>query len=248
MRAVPPSLSSDNKTQLQSFDPTGVAVVFGAQGGIGGALLSALSEANHFKAVVGFSRRGNPPVDMTNEGALERALATASVLGDIRLAINATGFLHDAEQKPEKSWRELDAQKLTKAFAINSIGPALLMKHLLPLLPRTGKAVFANLSARVGSIGDNRLGGWYAYRASKAALNQLVRTAAIELERRAPQAFCVALHPGTVATSLSAPFAKPEAKPHTPLEAARHLLNVLERLEPGDSGGFFDWRGETVPW
>lgn len=243
------ALSFSNGTvQLKSFDEAGVALVFGATGGIGAALVAALTEVQHFKAVFGFSRREDPPVDMTNEASLQHALTTASAAGELRLVINATGFLHDAEHKPEKSWRELDAKTLTKAFAVNSIGPALLMKHALPLLPRSGKAVFANLSARVGSIGDNRLGGWYAYRASKAALNQLVRTAAIELERRAPQAFCVALHPGTVATPLSAPFAKPETKPHTPPEAARHLLSVLERLEQGDSGGFFDWRGETLPW
>lgn len=222
--------------------------MFGATGGLGAALTTALSETRHFKTVFGFSRRGDPPVDMTDEASLQHALAMASAAGDLRLIINATGFLHDAEHKPEKSWRELDAQALTKAFAINSIGPALLMKHALPLLPRTGKAVFASLSARVGSIGDNRLGGWYAYRASKAALNQLVHTAAIELARRAPHGFCVALHPGTVATSLSAPFATPETKPHTPPEAARHLLSVVERLEEGDSGGFFDWRGESIPW
>ena len=121
--------------------------------------------------------------------------------------IDATGFLHDNRQGPEKSWRQLDAVNLPRSFALNAIGPALIMKHVLPRLPRSGKAVFATLSARVGSIGDNRLGGWYSYRASKAALNQLVRTAAVELARRSPDALCIALHPGTVATALSTPFA-----------------------------------------
>jgi NAD(P)-dependent dehydrogenase (short-subunit alcohol dehydrogenase family) len=123
-----------------------------------------------------------------------------------------------------------------------------MMKHMLPRLPRAGKSVFATLSAKVGSIGDNRLGGWYAYRASKAALNQLVRTASIELARRAPEAICVALHPGTVATSLSSPFAATGLEVHTPDVAARHLLGVIDQLAPHANGGFFDWRGQTLPW
>jgi NAD(P)-dependent dehydrogenase (short-subunit alcohol dehydrogenase family) len=122
------------------------------------------------------------------------------------------------------------------------------MKHLLPLLPRSGKAVFATLSARVGSIGDNTIGGWYSYRAAKAALNQLVRTAAIELRRTRPEAICVALHPGTVATPLSAPFAKAGLNVRPPEEAARDLLAVIESLSPAQSGGFFDYRGAELPW
>ena len=122
------------------------------------------------------------------------------------------------------------------------------MKHFLPRLPRSGKAVFATLSARVGSIEDNQLGGWYGYRASKAALNQLVRTAAIELRRRAPEAVCVALHPGTVSTPLSAPFAKQGLALHTPTQAANNLLTVVEQLALTDNGGFFDWRGQPVSW
>ena len=135
-----------------------------------------------------------------------------------------------------------------RSFALNAIGPAMIMKHVLPLLPRSGKAVFATLSARVGSIGDNRLGGWYSYRASKAALNQLVRTAAVELARRSPEALCIALHPGTVATSLSAPFSAAGLEVHTPAAAARHLLAVVDKLTPEANGGFFDWRGQPVPW
>ncbi len=211
-------------------------------------MLSALGNAAHFRAAIGFGRRSPVPIDLTDEASLERAVASASAAGDIRLAIDATGFLHDAHGGPEKSWRELDARRLAHAFAINAIGPALLMKHLLPRMPRSGKAAFATLSARVGSIGDNRLGGWYAYRASKAALNQIVRTASIELARRAPEALCVALHPGTVETALSAPFARPGPDLHAPAQAAAHLLTVLDRLDAGDSGGFFDWGGRPVPW
>jgi NAD(P)-dependent dehydrogenase (short-subunit alcohol dehydrogenase family) len=162
--------------------------------------------------------------------------------------IDATGFLHDERQEPEKSWRQLDATNLARAFALNAIGPALIMKHVLPRLPRSRKAVFATLSARVGSIEDNRLGGWYSYRASKAALNQLVRTAAVELTRRSPDALCTALHPGTVATALSAPFATTGLEVHSPDVAARHLLAVIDQLTADANGGFFDWRGQPVPW
>ena len=248
MSGAAPSADHNAGISLESFDPDGVAVVFGSSGGIGAALVSALTDAGHFKTVLAFSRQSVPSIDLMDEASLERAVETASNAGSIRLAIDATGFLHDADQRPEKTWRDLDAGNLAHAFAINSIGPALLMKHLLPRLPRSGKAVFATLSARVGSIGDNRLGGWYAYRASKAALNQMVRTAAIELARRAPLAVCIALHPGTVATGLSAPFAKSGLEVRQPAESARHLLAVVDRLNSGDSGGFYDWRGARVPW
>ena len=233
---------------LSSFPRPSVAVVFGAGGGIGSALVEALRSADRFEQVIGFSRGSSPSIDLLDEASLERAASSVSTKYAVRLAIDATGFLHDEQQGPEKSWRDLDANKLARAFALNAIGPALIMKHMLPLLPRTGKAVFATLSARVGSIGDNRLGGWYAYRASKAALNQLVRTAAVELARRAPEALCVALHPGTVATPLSAPFAATGRVAHTPIEAVSHLLAVVDGLMADASGGFFDWRGQPVPW
>lgn len=248
MRGANPSSGQDTGFSLQSFDPDGVAVVFGSSGGIGSALLSRLTGAAHFNAVIGFSRQSPIPIDLTDEASLARAAEAAAALGNIRLVIDATGYLHDNDQGPEKTWRDLDAHKLANAFAINTIGPALIMKHVLPKLPRAGKCVFSTLSARVGSIDDNRLGGWYAYRASKAALNQMVRTASIELARRAPDAFCVALHPGTVDTPLSTPFAKSGLNLNTPDQAAAHLLNVLDDLDKGDSGGFFDWRGAPVPW
>jgi NAD(P)-dependent dehydrogenase (short-subunit alcohol dehydrogenase family) len=233
---------------LGSFPKSGVAVVFGAGGGIGGALVDGIRAAARFAHVVGFGRATSPSIDLLDEASLERAVAFAGDLGELRLVIDATGFLHDDRQGPEKSWRELDAVKLARSFALNAIGPALIMKHALPRLPRAGKAVFATLSARVGSIGDNRLGGWYSYRASKAALNQLTRTAAVELARRAPEALCIALHPGTVATPLSAPFAATGLEVHSPAAAARHLLAVVDRLPAESSGGFFDWRGQPVPW
>jgi NAD(P)-dependent dehydrogenase (short-subunit alcohol dehydrogenase family) len=211
-------------------------------------MVEALRGVERFEHVIPLGRATSPRIDLLDEASLERAAAFAAGKGEPRLVIDATGFLHDERQGPEKSLRQLDGANLARAFALNAIGPALIMKHVLPRLPRSGKAVFATLSARVGSIGDNHLGSWYAYRASKAALNQLVRTAAVELARRSPEALCIALHPGTVATALSAPFAAVGPGIHTPPAAARHLLAVIDRLTPRDNGGFFDWRGQPVPW
>jgi NAD(P)-dependent dehydrogenase (short-subunit alcohol dehydrogenase family) len=224
-----------------------VAVVIGAGGGIGAALVGALRAGGGYRDVAAFSRSGTPPLDITDEASIRDAAASLAPAAPL-LVIDATGFLHDGTHRPEKSWRELDPAQMARAFALNAIGPALLMKHFLPLLPAQGRAVFATLSARVGSIGDNRLGGWYSYRASKAALNQLVHTAAIELARSRPQAICVALHPGTVATQLSAPFAKAGLEVRDSTTAAQELLTVLARLTPADSGGFFDHKGLALPW
>ena len=146
----------------------------------------------------------------------------------------------------EGSMKQLNADHLARLFAVNAIGPALLMKYFLPLMPRRGRSIFATLSARVGSISDNRLGGWHGYRAAKAALNQLVRTAAIEQARRNPDSICIALHPGTVDTRLSAPFAKSGLELRSPHRAARALLTVMDGLGPPDSGGFRDQDGIAI--
>jgi NAD(P)-dependent dehydrogenase (short-subunit alcohol dehydrogenase family) len=153
------------------------------------------------------------------------------------LIIVATGLLHDgASLQPEKTWRSLNAAALMRSFVVNAIGPALVAKHTLPLFPREDRAIFAALSARVGSISDNRSGGWYGYRASKAALNQLIRTMSIELASKRKQAICVGLHPGTVADSQLS----------TPDLAACRLLSVINQLKPGDTGRLIAWDGTTV--
>lgn len=232
----------------QEWRAGGVAVVLGAGGGIGGAVLRRLKAEGDFADVVAFSRASQPAIDLLSEDSLAQAAAFASTKGEIRLVFDATGFLHGEGRRPEKSWRELDPAAMAQAFALNAIGPALIMKHMLPLLPREGKAVFATLSAKVGSIGDNQLGGWYSYRASKAALNQLVRTAAIECRRARPEAICVALHPGTVETGLSAPFARTGLAVQSPDACAARLVALLGRLGPEDNGTFLDYAGEPIPW
>jgi len=237
------------RSALDSFPAGGLAAVVGATGGVGGSFVDLLRKTERFAEVAALSRRGDPELEITSEASVEAAARAVAARGlPLRLVVIATGFLHGDGFSPEKSWRELDPAHMARAFATNAIGPALLIKHFLPMMPRAGKSVFAALSARVGSIGDNRLGGWYSYRASKAALNQLVCTASIELRRRQPEAICVALHPGTVDTRLSAPFPKPGLDVQSPELAAKHLLDVIDRLDPSASGGFFDHRGERVPW
>ena len=238
---------------LVSLPQGGLALVIGSAGGIGSALLAQLESEATFARVCGLSRTSQPALDLLDEASIAHAaehvggLMVTSGL-PLRLVVDATGTLSGNGYAPEKSWRQLDPAQMAHAFAINAIGPALLMKHFLPLLPRQGKAVFATLSAKVGSIGDNRLGGWYSYRASKAALNQLVHTAAIELRRSQPEAICVALHPGTVATGLSAPFAKTGLDVQVPAVAATRLLAVLDGLSAADSGGFFNHDGIALQW
>ncbi len=234
---------------LATLPDGGLAVVIGATGGLGAALFQQLQLDPMLAHCLGLSRSSQPALDLGDETSIAACAQHIASLGlPLRLVIDATGTLHGADHQPEKSWQQLDPVQMAHAFAINAIGPALLMKHLLPLLPRQGKAVFATLSAKVGSIGDNQLGGWYSYRASKAALNQLVHTAAIELRRRHPEAICVALHPGTVHTALSAPFAKTGLTVVHPAEAAQRLLSVLAGLNASDSGGFFNHDGTPLPW
>jgi NAD(P)-dependent dehydrogenase (short-subunit alcohol dehydrogenase family) len=243
---------------MQSLVDGARAVVVGASGGIGAAVVAALERDDRIGPIDAWSRRPMQlggtvraaTVDVTDEGAIE---AAAARLGDgpLDLVLVTTGILHDdAGLRPEKSWRHLDAASLARSYAINAIGPALVAKHLLPKLRRDHKAVFAALSARVGSIEDNHIGGWYAYRASKAALNQLLRTLAIELARRRPEAVCVGLHPGTTDTALSAPFQAnvPEGKLFTPTFVADRLLTVVDGLDASASGGLYAWDGARIPF
>lgn len=229
------------------------ALVFGASGGIGAAVAERLQADPACRAVIGLSRRSTPAIDLTDEASLATAAAAVRAEhGTVDLMFDATGALMVAGADgqpagPEKTLRRLDPVAMANAFAVNAIGPALLLKHFAPLLPRERRSVFATLSARVGSIGDNRLGGWMSYRASKAALNQIVRVAAIEIARKHPQAIVVALHPGTVATNLSAPFAG-SRDTFSPAESAERLLAVIGDLQPQDSGGFFAYDGAAIPW
>ena len=225
-----------------------VAIIIGAGGGIGAALVSELTERGGFGGVWPLSRNSAPPFDILDEASIANAalqLAEARIAP--RLIIVATGLLHNNGQGPEKSLRELDPDWILKNFRVNAMGPALIAKHFLPLMPKTGRICFAVLSARVGSISDNRLGGWHSYRASKAALNMFIRNISIEWQRKYPQAIIVGLHPGTVETPMSAPFkGNPATDRFTPAQAAGQLLNVLEALNPEQSGQLIAYDGALI--
>ena len=217
------------------------SLVVGASGGIGGALVAALRARGD---VVGLSR-STDGFELTNEASVAEHMARLQ--GPFDLVVVATGALVLDGVGTEKSLKALTADAMAAQFALNAIGPALVIKHVLRLLPRNRVSRLAVLSARVGSIGDNALGGWYSYRAAKAALNQILRTASIEVARSHPHCVLVALHPGTVETAL-APAHRAGHPAVSPEVAARHLLQVLDRLRPADSGGFLDWQGKAVPW
>ncbi|WP_306143855.1 SDR family NAD(P)-dependent oxidoreductase [Roseibium sp. MMSF_3412] len=226
-----------------------IAVIVGPTGGIGSAVVEAVKASGSYDEVVGLGRQSNPPLDLVDEMTIKASADhLKSLEGEVRLVFDASGALALDGSRPEKSLREIDPAHLARSYAVNTIGPALLMKHFLPLFPREGRCVFATLSARVGSIGDNRLGGWYAYRAAKAGLNQIVRTAAIELSRRNPEAIAVALHPGTVRTSLTEKFTKTGLEVQEPGVAARRLLQVVEGLSSAETGCFFDHLGKPIAW
>jgi NAD(P)-dependent dehydrogenase (short-subunit alcohol dehydrogenase family) len=229
------------------------ACVFGASGGIGAAIVAQLADRASVTAVHAGSRHPAQAsgkikpfaFDLTDEDSIAQA---AAHIGPVDLVIIATGMLHDGALQPEKSYRAQTPEAYAKAFALNATGPALIGKHFLPLLPRDRRGVFAALSARVSSVSDNRLGGWHAYRASKAALNMIVRNFAVELARTHKEAIAVTLHPGTVDSPLSRPFQRNvEAdKLFTPEYSAERLLAVLDGLTPGDSGNLFAWDGQRI--
>ncbi len=250
---------SDQAPAMRSLEPGGTAVVVGASGGLGAALVTALSEMPEIGRVLALSRRAatpaldpacrvwHAPVDLLDEGSI--AAAAALVPRPLRLVVVATGLLHAPGLAPEKTFRALDPEALVQAYRVNAVGPALVAKHLLPLLATPGRSVFAVLSARVGSIGDNRSGGWHGYRASKAALNMILRNLAIEVSRRTPDTLCVGLHPGTVDTALSRPFQRgvAEGRLFTPAWSASRLLAVIDGLDASQNGCVLDWSGAAVP-
>ncbi|MET0361124.1 MAG: SDR family oxidoreductase, partial [Sphingobium sp.] len=205
-----------------------------------------------FDVVHGFarSRSGGQHLDLLDEASIAAAAALVAAGPPPTLVIVATGLLHTGDHGPEKALRDLDAEWLARVYAVNAIGSALVAKHFLPIMPAGSRTVFAALSARVGSIGDNRLGGWHGYRASKAALNMIVRNLALEERRRNSRAIVVALHPGTVDTALSRPFQAnvPAGRLFDPDRAALQLLDVIEGLKVADSGKLFDFEGEEIPF
>ena len=236
-------------TTLTSFPAGGLAIVIGASGGIGGALADEIAGADAFARTLRLSRRSDPPLDLMDEATIEAAAAHARALDlPVRLVVNATGFLHGDGIEPEKALSRLSREGLERNFALNAIGPALVLKHFVPLLARGGRSVFAALTAKVGSITDNELGGWYSYRASKAAHNQLIRTTAIETARRRPEALVVALHPGTVRSKLSEPFSKSGLTVQEPSDAASALLRTIDGLGADQTGTFHSYSGEQLPW
>jgi NAD(P)-dependent dehydrogenase (short-subunit alcohol dehydrogenase family) len=257
---------ADMSLCLHSFPESSVALVQGASRGIGLGLVEALLDCPRFERVIatcrdpasaeGLQTLAGPQLqierlDVTGPDSIDALAAKLAEQGvRLNLVINAAGLLHGVGVAPEKKIEDLELDALQQVFAVNAFGPALLLRALRPLLARDGKSVFAAISARVGSIGDNRLGGWYAYRASKSALNQLMKTASIELRRRNRNVILACLHPGTTDTALSRPFQAnvPEEKLFPVQRSSEYLLEVIEGLTAEDSGGFFAWDGSSIDW
>jgi len=247
------------KTLLHTFGPAANVAVFGASGGLGAEFVRRLAADPGVGRVLALSRTEisgqseklrSLEVDICNEESMSKAAAAAKDFAPFDLVIVATGILHADGIQPEKRLQDIAVDNMQQLFRVNTIGPALVVKHFLPLMRKGRKSVFAALSARVGSIGDNRLGGWVSYRASKAALNMILKTAAVEHRRRFPDSVVVGLHPGTVDTSLSAPFQRnvPDGKLFAPAFAVERLLGVIDTVTPADSGGFFAWDGQSIPY
>jgi NAD(P)-dependent dehydrogenase (short-subunit alcohol dehydrogenase family) len=229
----------------------GQALVVGA-GGIGQALATELERrCPHLTVQTAGPHRGNLRLDLTDDASLDAFAAQAAATHQpLRLVLCTAGLLHEGALQPEKRLRQVRRAALERSFGINAFGPLLLAQALEPLFPRDQPVHFASLSARVGSIEDNRSGGWYSYRAAKAAQNQLLRTLALEWRRRLPLACVTLLHPGTTATALSEPFrgSVPPASLFSAERAAGHLLDVLAGRSPQQSGAFLAWDGQPIPW
>jgi NAD(P)-dependent dehydrogenase (short-subunit alcohol dehydrogenase family) len=222
------------------------ALVIGASGSIGAAFVDVLNASPRCALVHGLHRHSTPPLDFANENSIADAAQSLASGPRYHLIINATGMLHTEAFMPEKRLADLNTMQMQATFQANTFGPALVMRHFVPLLA-SERAIMVLLSAKVGSIGDNRLGGWYSYRASKAALNMLVKTAAIEVARSQKNSVLVALHPGTVNSRLSKPF-RGETIGRPPHDAATDMLNVIDTLTPSDSGSFRSYNGAELPW
>jgi len=244
---------------MNSFDRPINAVVVGATGGIGGAVLELLDHCPNVQNIMALSRRpisnGQKIISMVLDIEDEETIAKAAEaakdkFGEIHLVFVATGILHDDENQPEKTFRNLSPEWASRVFAINATGPMLIAKHFAPLFPRKGKSVFAAISARVGSITDNGLGGWYGYRASKAALNQFIKTLSIEVARKHSNAVCLVLHPGTVDTRLSTPFQSgvPSERLFTVEYSANRLLQIVDQADASETGQLVAWDGEQLPY
>ncbi|MGA5481222.1 SDR family oxidoreductase [Pseudomonas siliginis] len=230
---------------LTSFGDGYRALVIGASGALGTAFCQHLKQDPRCASVRALGRQTVPKLDLEQPETIASAAAELAGEAPYHLIIHAAGLLHRDRIKPEKSYSAIDAESLQAVFQVNTLGPGLLLRDFLPLLAPQG--AMAMLSAKVGSIGDNRLGGWYAYRASKAALNMLIRTAAIELSRTRPQSRLLSLHPGTVVSPLSQPF-RGAASARPADIAAGQLLTLIDTLTPADSGHFFAYDGERLPW
>ena len=247
-------------TVLTSFPENLNVAVIGASGGIGSEFVRRFEEDERVTRIHALSR--NPSgdstgkvigghIDICDEGSVNAAAAQIAATGKLDLVIVATGILHRGDGiQPEKSLRDIDPRAMVDVLKINTIGPALVAKAFLPHMRPGSKSVFAALSARVGSIGDNRLGGWVSYRSSKAALNMILKTLSIEYARRFPESVIAGLHPGTVDTQLSAPFQRrvPEGKLFTPSKSVDCMLSVIDRLTAEDSGGVFAWDGSPIDY
>ena len=233
---------------MKEFTENGIAVVFGNSGGIGQCIFNQLKQRKDFSAVYGFSRSSNPSINLTDQKSFASIANDFSKKGlKIKLLINAIGFLHNEIYLPEKRYQDINTDHMKKSFEINTIPTALIVKYFTPLMCSNTKSILATLSARVGSISDNFLGGWYSYRISKAALNQLVKTASIEYKRKNPKLIIVSIHPGTVETKLSKPFLG-KKKVQTPEEASMKIINVLNNLNYEDTGFLFDHNNKKIPF
>ena len=231
---------------MNSFPQGFRALVIGASGAIGAAIASQLEADPQCGAVVALHRHSQPAIDFDDEPGIAAAAAMLAERGPFHLIINAAGILHGSDFMPEKKLGDLHYEQMMATFRINAFGPALVLRHFSPLLDKE-RGVLAVISAKVGSIADNRLGGWYSYRASKAALNMFLKTAAIEVKRSKPNAVLVALHPGTVNSNLSRPY-NGEKIGRSPFDAAADMLRVLDRLTAENSGQFHSWNGDRLPW